>query len=262
MYPIWVHIKYLFTRRNYHGFGIHSPFLFKIINSILPAPYPYYCFKYIEKQRGKLLIDKRPILIDDLGSGGIKYNKHYITPINEIAKRSLMPSKKAQQLFKLLGVLHRPCCCIELGTSFGITTAYLAKVNSRNKIYTFDACKSVENIAHNVWTTLKIEKNITQIHGDITTTLPTFLTTTKPIIDFVCIDANHRYVPTISYFKTLIPYLNEHSIVVLDDIHSNREMGRAWYEISKMSVVTTAIDLFSYGILFFDTHYLHKTYIC
>lgn len=252
----------MFTRRNYHGFGIHSPFLFKIVNSILPSSYPYYCFRSIEKQRSKLLRDTTPIKIDDFGRGSVKRGKHYTTSIGEVARCSLMPPKKAQQLFRLLGVLHRPCCCIELGTSLGLTTAYLAKVDSRNKIYTFDACKAVEDVAHVVWATLKVEKGITTIHGNISTTLPVFLSSEQPIIDFVCIDANHRYVPTMSYFKMLIPYLNEHSIVVLDDIHSSKEMCRAWQEINKMSVVTTAIDLFSFGILFFDTHYLHKTYIC
>jgi hypothetical protein len=48
-----------------------------------------------------------------------------------------------------------------------------------------------------------------------------------------------------------LPHLNEHSVVVFDDIHWSKEMEQAWYEIQQNNMVTLSIDLFFVGLVFF-----------
>jgi predicted O-methyltransferase YrrM len=94
-------------------------------------------------------------------------------------------------------------------------------------------------------------KNIELIKGNIDSTLYTTLSRI-PKIDLAFMDANHRYEPTLKYFETLLPKIHHGSIVVLDDIHDNPEMERAWRVISRHELVYVSIDLYRSGILFFD----------
>jgi predicted O-methyltransferase YrrM len=53
------------------------------------------------------------------------------------------------------------------------------------------------------------------------------------MIDFVYIDGNHRYEPTMKYFDLLMQYSHEGTILVSDDIHWSLEMTQAWKAIEK-----------------------------
>lgn len=78
-------------------------------------------------------------------------------------------------------------------------------------------------------------------------------------VDFLYLDGNHRLKPTLEYFNTSLPFLDENSIVVLDDIYWSSEMKQAWTEIKMHPSVTLSIDLFRMGLLFFrkDRHKEH-----
>ena len=71
-------------------------------------------------------------------------------------------------------------------------------------------------------------------------------------IDFVLLDANHRYIPTLEYYRQLTRRLRATSIVVIDDIHRSEEMEKAWKEIKSDTLVYGSVDLYRCGLLFFD----------
>jgi predicted O-methyltransferase YrrM len=89
------------------------------------------------------------------------------------------------------------------------------------------------------------------VQGNLQATLPEFLQTVRKV-DFVFMDANHRYKPTITYFQWLVSRISESSIVVLDDIHYSAEMEKAWNELKTHKLVYGSADLYRCGILFFD----------
>ena len=138
---------------------------------------------------------------------------------------------------------------VELGTSMGINTLYLAN-NNNKKVFTFEGSQAFIDIALTHFE-LFDKQNIKLIEGNIDKTLPQFLQATEKI-NFALIDANHRYEPTIRYFNQLARRLNEKSIVVVDDIHWSEEMEMAWKELHKHELVYGSIDLYRCGILFFD----------
>ena len=80
-------------------------------------------------------------------------------------------------------------------------------------------------------------------------------------IDFLFMDANHRLEPTLQYFSWLKDCLHDKSIVVVDDIHHSPQMNKAWQELKKQEQVSSSIDCYAFGILFFDPHYLKRHYI-
>ena len=95
------------------------------------------------------------------------------------------------------------------------------------------------------------KKNIELVEGNIHSTLPEFVQHPAKI-DFVLMDANHRYEATMHYFDLMMRRLDEKSIVVIDDIHWSEEMERAWNELRNSQLIYGSVDLFRCGILFFD----------
>ncbi len=248
------YIHYYFTASSGKGHGIHSPFVFDFIKNILQDKTTYDCYPVIEKMRQQLLVQKTEILVNDFGAGSsvLKTNKRIVA---EMAASSLKPKKYAQLLFRIVQY-YKPGTVIELGTSFGITTAYLAAGDPRAKIVTIEGSEAIAEIAR---------KNIEQsgagraelIVGNFNDVLPGILQRTGHT-GMAFIDGNHRKVPTLDYFHQLRSRCGSSSILIFDDIHWSAEMEEAWAEIRQHPSVTLTIDLFFIGIVFFNPDINHK----
>ena len=112
-----------------------------------------------------------------------------------------------------------------------------------------EGAKAVADVAKKNFNTLGL-KNIELVEGNFDETL-TGTITKMGNIDMVFVDGNHRYEPTVRYFRDLLPAMQEHSILVFDDIHWSKEMEQAWEEIKQDPAVTLSIDLFFIGLVFF-----------
>ena len=112
-----------------------------------------------------------------------------------------------------------------------------------------EGAKAVAEVAKRNFEKLGL-KNIELIEGNFDETL---LPTIQKMVtvDMAFVDGNHRYEPTVRYFKELLPALHEYSILVFDDIHWSKEMEQAWEEIKQYPSVTLSIDLFFIGLVFF-----------
>ena len=71
---------------------------------------------------------------------------------------------------------------------------------------------------------------------------------------------NHTYEATMAYFDVLANKFHEKSVLVIDDIHHSKEMERAWKNICADERVTSTIDLYQMGLVFFDKHYWKRNY--
>ncbi len=138
---------------------------------------------------------------------------------------------------------------VELGTSLGITTCYLASGNKDALVYTFEGAPQIAAVANKNFQHLNF-KNILLVQGNFDDTLSAQLTKI-PSVNFAFVDGNHRKQPTINYFYQLLEKANENSIFIFDDIHWSNEMEEAWKEIQNHTSVTLTIDLFFIGIVFF-----------
>ena len=241
------YLRYRITSSNGKGHGVHSPFVFEFIDKVLNDKKERECYKQIESLRETLLKDKTIIEVEDFGAGSsvIKTNKRRI---DKIAASSLKPRKYAQLLHKIIQY-YKPNHIIELGTSFGITTSYLAQANPSLKVNTFEGAAAIAQVARRNFEKLKIN-NIKLHEGDFKNTFPQFIETTDKI-EFVFIDGNHKKEPTIQYFNMLLDKCSDNTILVFDDIHWSKEMEEAWAFIKDNDAVTLSIDLFFIGILFF-----------
>jgi len=229
------------------GHGIHSPFVFDFIKHIKNDRTQQDAYHPIEKIRKELLKNKSIIPVQDFGAGSavIKTNDR---PVYKIAQSSLKPKRLARLLFRIIKK-YEPKTIIELGTSFGITTAYLATARPASAVYSLEGAPAIASIAKKTFEKLSLQ-NIHLIEGDFNETLPRLLDQ-LPGFDFAFIDGNHRKAPSLAYFKLFKEKRNNDSILIFDDIHWSREMEEAWDKIRQDEDVTLTLDLFYLGIVFF-----------
>jgi predicted O-methyltransferase YrrM len=240
------YLRYYFSASNGKGHGVHSPFVFDFINHVLRDKKKYTCYNSIELQRKQLLQNNKLIEVEDFGAGSkvMKSNKRVI---KDIAASSLKPKKFAQLLFRMVQY-YQPKTIVELGTSLGVTTCYLAAANQQAKVFTCEGAANIATIAKQNFEQLQLT-NIELTAGDFAKTLPGLFANIK-IIDFAFADGNHRKQPTLDYFEAMLHYSSQSTILIFDDIHWSEEMEAAWAIIQQHPSVTLTIDLFFIGIVF------------
>ncbi len=233
---------------------MHSPFVFTFIEKVLNDKKIYKVYEKIEDARKNLLQNRDTIDVEDFGAGStvIKTKQRIV---KDIAASSLKPKKYSQLLFRMLQFYNKKNV-LELGTSLGITTAYLAAAKNNPAVITMEGSENIANIAQQNFNALQIN-NIEIIKGDFEKTLP-LLIKNNTTIDFAFLDGNHRKIPTLQYFQQILSNSTEETIVVFDDIHWSKEMEDAWEEIKNNNAVTLSIDLFFIGIVFFKKDFKVK----
>ena len=240
------YLKYYVTAKTAHG--VHSPFVYKFVTELLENDNDdYYQFKELYEVRKSLLKNNSVIEITDFGAGS-KIFKDNKRKISDIVKHGISKKKYSELYFKLINFTNSQFI-LELGTSVGLNTLYLAKANSKSTIYTIEGCAELANFAGNLFKEQKTE-NIFLVNETFEKALPNRLKEI-PQLDFLYIDGNHTYQSTINYFNLGLQKKHNHSVFVFDDINWNEEMQKAWQEIKDHPEVTISLDLFFVGIVFF-----------
>lgn len=252
IYRVYYFLNHILTARNTNGFGVHSPFVFQFTRYVISEKNPFYIFVEIEKIRNKWLKINSEIEIEDFGT---RNNK--IRTISDIASKSLIRPKYGRLLFRIINY-YKLTNLLELGTSLGISTAYIASCSCKDKCITLEGCKNTAEIAQKTFDELNL-KNVEIIIGNINNTIEVAINKLSSV-DFVYFDANHSQEGTISYFETILPFINTNSILVFDDIYWSKGMKNAWEIIKSNNKVTSTIDLFQIGIVFFNPDLNKKHY--
>lgn len=268
-------LRHQLTAWNTGGEGVHSPYLFEWVRMVMTDKNEYYTWEEIEMRRQVMLQDRRELEFVDYGSAkksqglengneaAYRLELRDIRRVCDIARGSLAKRKYAQMLYRLVNWLGhqlredgRGLEIVELGTSLGITTAYLAAADKRDGVKTYEGCAAVASVAQENWQKLGLD-NILCYVGEIDIEK---LKKDVASLDVAFIDANHTYVNTLEYFSVLADKAHEKSIIVVDDIHYSEEMEKAWKAICADVRVTSTIDLYQMGLVFFDTCYWRKNY--
>ncbi len=233
-------------------YGIHSPFVFDFTQNIIEDDRQFYAFPVLESLRDMLVADDREIQVTDYGAGssmGLGAKRK----IGKIARTSLSTPRFCQMLFRI-AQHYQPRTILEMGTSLGLSTLYLAKgASSKSKIISLEGCPNIAAVAqHNF-------KNLESTH--IQLRVGPFQDTLRPALeqlqqlDLAFIDGNHRGEATLRYFQQCLQYSHENTILLFDDIHWSEDMEKAWQEIQADPRVTMTIDLFYMGVVFFRSEF-------
>ncbi|RDV16593.1 class I SAM-dependent methyltransferase [Pontibacter diazotrophicus] len=239
----------LYRKRAFKLHGVHSPFIFDLYHNVLMHDGHFPAYDRVETLRVAMLQDNRQLQVTDLGAGS-KTLRQRQRKVKDIARSSAKTAKYGQLLFRLINYFQ-PQTIFDLGTSLGITTSYLGEARREAEIYTFEGCPNIAKVACENFSQLGL-KQVQLIKGDLSDTLEEQLQQVAQL-DFAFFDGNHRYTPTMKYFKTCLTKKHEHSVFVMDDIYWSGEMKRAWKEIKQHPQVMQTVDLFFVGLVFFRT---------
>lgn len=243
LYQLKNYIHHFLAARSTKGHGLHSPFVYELATQVLPDQNDEW-FSPIEELRKALIADHRKIEVDDLGAGS---RVHATTQrsISAIARHSSKNARLGRLLYRL-AIHTRAAHILELGTSLGLSTAYLAKTNL--PVTTIEGCRNIAREAQSNFDQLGL-KNINLKVGNFDDLLPEFLGK-HPECNFVFIDGNHTYEATMRYYEQLGKNLHNDSVIIFDDIYWSQGMQKAWNEIVADQKNQVTIDLFHLGLVF------------
>jgi predicted O-methyltransferase YrrM len=250
------YLKYIIISKHKYGYGIHSPFVFDLVTRVFRNKIDADIVCCIEKVRKKLIADRRLIVVNDLGTGSekLKSNKR---KVSDIARYSPVPKKYGVLLSNMAAEFGHPLI-VEFGTSFGISTMYMAAANSETKLYSMEGSQSVSEIAIANFKYAGLD-NINVLTGSFDEMWSDAISSgIKPGLVFI--DGNHRKEPVLKYFNQVSEISGNDTVVIIDDIYFSKEMESAWNEIKHSGKVTLTIDIFRMGIVFFREGITNQNY--
>jgi len=235
---------FIIKSKNEHG--VHSPFVFDLITS---------CF-YKTKSKNDLTIFlnyKKELSKNNSLSEISNFNfmsnflLSHKRKRSRIFKDSEISNKRARLLIHLIQYL-KPKNILEIGTGFGINTVVLSSAQRNSKITTLDENEQTVNVIKEMFkkNTFKHVKFLT---GNFDITLPQVFN--NNIYDFIYFKGSCENKTTLNYFESSLSSIHNNSVLLFENIHSNRESEKVWNSIKKHEKVTVTIDTFLWGFVFF-----------
>jgi len=245
-YGVKAFIKYKLFSRHRYGHGIHSPFVFEIVTKVFRRKGEKKELELAGAIRQVMLSDKRVIKRAAFGATG----KAEEIKAGKFVRRSSVSPKYGKLLYNLVA-FYKPEAILELGTAAGISAVYMALGNPDAKLVTIEGCRETAMIAQENFNRTGV-KNATLVNASFDEVLPLVFFDLRKI-DMAFFDGNHTFEATVSYFERCLPYVDENTFFVFDDIHWSQEMEKAWEKIKENEKVSISIDIHRMGLVFFRT---------
>lgn len=245
-------LSYLKYQRNAKTkYYLHSPFFYKFFLQILSEGKDESNLKPLIQYHSLLKQNNHSIIVNDYGAKKGVYQKK----ISAIASNVTITPKYGKVLYRIANYF-RPNLVIELGTSLGISSSFLALGFPRSVIKTFEGATEIANIARQTHRNFSIN-NTEIIEGNFDDTFPKFVKNIASF-DIAYIDGNHTYSATMRYFHLLLEKTNTDSVIIFDDIYWSSDMKKAWEEIKANPKVSCSIDIYKMGFVFFHNEMKEK----
>lgn len=242
---LWRFLRYYWQAAT--KYDVHSPFVADFVEYVLEDRREFYAFSDIREVRESLLHDRRPIRITDYGAGS-QARPEKVRTIKSIARFGAVSPATGRLIFSIARH-YQAKNILELGTSLGLSTLYLASPNSSSEIITIEGCPETAAVAEHHFQTLH-QKNIESLVGPFRERLPEALSRIDTL-DLLFLDGDHRRGASLEYFEQCLAKAHNDSVFVIADIHWSPQMERAWNAIRRHPRVRISIDLFHLGVLFF-----------
>ena len=240
LFRLKYYLRYAWQGRT--KYYIHSPFVFQFYLNVLEGDVEQE-LKPLAQLRQQLSKNNTSIAVKDFGTGSHK-SIAISTLLNKVAVRH----KYGKLLYRLVRH-YAPSSIIELGTSIGISSAYMGMAAPQAAITSLEGSPDIAIAAGKNHEQLGLSNIDVQV-GNFNQTIPQLLNKLEHV-GLVFFDGNHTEDATLQYFHQFLTKANEDSIFVFDDIYWSEGMHAAWQQIKQHPQVTLTIDVYQFGICFF-----------
>ncbi|MBR3945533.1 MAG: class I SAM-dependent methyltransferase [Bacteroidales bacterium] len=210
---------------------------------ILDSMFQMSSFVECCEYRINMLSDNTELNVSDFGTG-----KSGIRKVKQIARKSSTEPRYGGVMQKIIDAFKVENI-LELGTSIGIGTMFLAKANPKAKVTTVEGCPETYGFAKSEFAKRKIT-NVSFVNDKFDHLFDSD-TLKDQKFDLFYLDGNHTHEATVGYFDQIVKkHCSQKSIILIDDINWSREMFDAWKEISLRMPDALRLNLFRMGIIF------------
>ena len=146
----------------------------------------------------------------------------------------------------------RPSAVIELGTAYGISSAYLAAALILNgeggRLMTLEGDRELATQARKNLEAVGLAERVEVVQGFFQKTLRPLLDRVGTV-DMVFIDGHHDEQATLTYTTQCLTHMPRGGVLVYDDIRWSAGMIRAWKRICERIERSGGFDFYRMGVL-------------
>lgn len=221
------------------GYGVHSPFVFDLLTTVIEERKYYYCYDRIHPVRLQVMQRREEVMYGNL-----------TIPIKKALEKYGFTELEHRLLFRLAN-RFQPKTILSIGSDFGITPLYLTAYAADCACIVIESDASVASVAREY-----IEK-----YATATVELRQEIGETTDNLDFVVFSAcPFNDILTLQLFERLLPHIHDESIMVISGINASLKNRKTWQAICAHPKVTVTINLYRIGIVFFNPKLNRQTY--
>lgn len=206
------------------GFGIHSPFAFRLITKVIREKARYYAYDDVEEIG-------RTRVADTL----MRRQKHL---------RKLLSTSRGRLFFRLTN-FFRPDDIIEIGSSWGISSLYLRLAERSARLTIVEPIAEIGDFAERLFT--EVGEQADFVRDPYNISLPAYLASERDGL-YIVVNrqpkAQYRVLP-----RLLDPALDKPSFLIIDGIRSNSAAKEWWEALIKDERVRVTIDMKNVGFV-------------
>lgn len=231
-------------------YDIHAPLAYAFLGEVIEDRRHFYVHDDIEALRRRYASDDTLIELDDAGAGS-QVRTARRSRVRDIASGSATPARLGRYLTSLVD-WRGARRVLELGSNLGIGSCYLAAgMPFGGRLVTIDADPGMAAYAKTGLAQTVPLARADVVTGTFAERLPAALETLGRV-DVAFVDGHHAEGPTKAYFEHIRAYCHADTVLVFDDIHWSSGMEAAWAWIREQPGVSLTLDLYRWGVVFFD----------
>jgi hypothetical protein len=232
------------------GYGVHSPFAFDLITTVIEERQAYYCYEMLDNIRLQLQKENRKM----------RYGRKDLT-IKKILHKDCFSVRGYRLLFRLTNYFRSEKVLI-IGSGLGLAPLYATAYSRKTDCIVFEPEPSIAVIARNV--VKKYACSPIKIYDKIfdESDAPELKNADFIIWGNVSVESSDRWktVNSFGFFENMLPYVTDKSIMVICGIHDSSARKQIWKEVCAHPEVSVTFDLYSLGLVFFNSKLHRKTY--
>lgn len=251
--------RHLVISGYWRGHHIHSPFVFHIVRDVITPRNPQD--RAVRTKAGdyrkNLYSSQESITTGQMGAVSAPPEER---KVSDIARRTSTRDKYGRMLARLVADLKIDSI-LELGTSLGVSTAYLAAARDSAQVVSIEGLPAVARLADEGLRRAGFS-NVTVITGDISENIDRAIDALPgKQVGLAFIDGDHSKEATLRFFEKIAARHTPLAVLVFDDIYWSKGMTEAWRQIVADERVDTTIELPEMGLAFFRTGCTKEHYI-